>query len=212
MSVIEFSLFERGGLFLWPLFFLSILGLIFFMERALFLHRGQIDAEKFIEGIKNLLRKGRLLEALTHCQETPGPVVSVIKAALLHYDQPEIQLKGAIQTAALVEIPFLERRVGTIAAIAKVAPLLGLLGTVVAILHAFSTMQVRGPYASADAFSGDIASALLTTAVGLAIAVGGYMAHHFLCGRIRALVHDMEWAGNDILQFLLIEMQKRENE
>ena len=202
MGIFDFSLIERGGPLMWPLLVLSLIGFVFFVERTLYLHKGQIRTNTFVDGIKNLVRKRRPLEALTVCEETPGPVASVVKAALLNHDKSEDKMRGAIREAALVEIPSLERRVGTIAAIAKISPLLGLLGTIVALLSAFTQMQEKGPYANAATFSGDVSQALITTATGLAIAIMAYLAHHFLHGRVRALVHDMEWVGNDIIQFL----------
>jgi len=206
MKFFDLSLMERGGPLMWPLLFLSLLGFVFFLERTLYLHKGQIRTADFVEGIKNLVRKRRLLEALTVCEETPGPVAAVVKAALLHHREDETRLRGAIQAMALVEIPALERRLGTIGVIAKVAPILGLLGTVVALWQAFQSMEAAGPYANASSFSGEIASALITTATGLSIAVMAYLAHHFLYGRVRALVHDMEWVGNEMLVFLLVDL------
>lgn len=206
MGIFDFSLIERGGPLMWPLFVLSLIGFIFFVERSLYLHKGQIRTNSFVDGIKNLVRKRRLLEALTVCEETAGPVPNVVKAALLNHDKPEEKMRGAIRDAALVEIPSLERRIGTIAAIAKVSPLLGLLGTLVALLQAFYSMQESGPYATAATFSGDVAEAIITTVTGVAISIMAYLAHHFLYGRVRALVHDMEWVGNDIMQFLLSDV------
>lgn len=209
MSFLNFSLLEKGGPIMWALLVLSVFGFIFFIERTLFLHRGQIRSSTYLEGIKNLLRKRRLLEAITVSEETPGPVPRVIVAALRNYDRPEEEIRTAMREAALVEIPVLERRVGTIAAIAKVSPILGLLGTVVAMLSAYSIMETAGSYADSSLFAGQVAEALITTACGLAISAMAYLAHHFLYGRVRALVHDMEWAANDILQFLLRDMPEQ---
>ncbi|GHC10934.1 MotA/TolQ/ExbB proton channel family protein [Cerasicoccus arenae] len=206
MNYLDLSLIEKGGPIMWPLLALSLLGFVFFVERALYLHRGQIPASAFVDGIKNLVRKQRILEALTVCEETPGPTAAIVKAALMNFDQPEAKIRSTVQEAAIIEIPALERRIGTIAAIAKASPILGLLGTVVALMQAFSVMQAEGPYANASLFSGEIAEALITSATGLAIAVMAYLAHHFLYGRVRALVHDMEWVANDIMQFLLLEL------
>lgn len=206
MTAFNFTLFERGGPVMWLLLFLSIIAIVVFMERALFLHRGQIRSTEFVSGIKNILRKRRLVEALTLCEETPGPVASVVKAGLLHYEDGEAKMKFAIQEAALVEIPMLERRVGAIAAIAQAAPLLGLLGTVLGMITTFGLIHAEGPYVNASVLSGGIWQALLTTAAGLAIAVPCHLAYHFLTGRVRALVHDMEWVGNEIMQFLLKDL------
>ncbi len=206
MNLLDFSLIEKGGPLMAPLLLLALVGFMLFLERTFFLHRGQIRTREFLEGIKNLVRKERVLEALTVCNETPGPVAAIVKAALLNHDQGEERIRGAIQAAALVEIPALERRVGTLAAIAKVAPLLGLLGTVIAMADAYTAMQAAGPYANASLFGGSVAAALVTTAAGLAISMTAYLAHHFLHGRVRALVHDMEWVGHDMLQFLLRDL------
>jgi len=210
MDVFELSLLKDGGPLMWPLLLLSLLGFAIFLERTLHLHRGQIRARTFLDGIKNLVRKRRLLEALTVCEETPAPVASVVKAALLNYDSSEEKMRGAIQEAALVELPMLERRVGTLGAIAGAAPLLGLLGTVVALMQGFYLMQAEGPSADISLFSGEVAAALITTATGLAIAAMAQLAHHFLHGRVRALVHDMEWAGNEVLVFLLRDLPEEE--
>lgn len=191
---------------MWALLALSLFGFVFFVERTLFLHRGQIRTNAYLDGIKNLLRKRRLLEAITVSEETPGPVPKVVVAALRNYDRPEAEIRTAMREAALVEIPMLERRVGTIAAIAKISPILGLLGTVVAMLSAFFKMGEAGSYADASLFSSEVAKALITTAAGLAISAMAFLAHHFLHGRVRALVHDMEWAANDISQFLLRDL------
>ena len=88
------------------------MGFVVFIERALFLHKGQIGTEDFIGGIKNLIRKGRLVEALALCEDTPGPMARIVKSALLHYGEASGQIRNAIQSAAIVEIPLVERRVG----------------------------------------------------------------------------------------------------
>lgn len=190
---------------MWLLFAVSLFGFIIFVERLLFLHKGQIRTEPFLEGIKNLLGKGRLVEALTVCEETPGPVPGVVKAALLHAREGESALRRSIESAALVEIPILERRIGALAAIARIAPLLGLIGTLLALMSGFLSLQQGGEpaYPTFGALVGTVGEAFLTTIVGLIIALMAHVAHHFLSGRVRALVHDMEYAGHHLMQHLL---------
>src|SRR5690606_31936657 len=102
MTGFNLNLFEQGGPIMWVLLLLSIVGLILFVERALFLHRGQIRSTEFLSGIKNTLRKRRLVEAMTLCEETPGPVANVVKAGLLNYEEDAEKMRFAIQEAALV--------------------------------------------------------------------------------------------------------------
>ena len=187
---------------MWPLLVLSLVGFVFFVERTLYLHQGSNAAERFLEGIKNSIRKQRLREALTVCEEAPGPIPQIVKAALLHHADGQEKMRLAVQDAALTEIPLLERRIGTIAAIAKISPLIGLLGTVLALLAGFYAMEQAGPYADASVFSGLIAQALVTTAAGLGISAMAYLANHFLHARVRAIVQEMEWAATQIMQYL----------
>src|SRR6266849_666633 len=151
MSAFDFSLFAKGGPMMGVLLALGLLGLVLFIERTLYLHRGQIRAKAFLDGIENILAKRRLIEALTLCEETPGPVAAVVKAALLHADDDADTMRFHVQEAAVVELPALERRLGAVAAIAQVAPLVGLLGTVLGMITTFVAFGSGGNYATASA-------------------------------------------------------------
>jgi biopolymer transport protein ExbB len=188
----------------WVLLALSFFGFVLFLERTLFLHRGQIRTEAFLDGIRNLLGKGRRMEALTLCEDMPGPIPGIVKAILLQAGQPEDTLRRAAEEAAIVEIPILERRIGAMAAIARIAPLLGLLGTLLGMLNAFFGVAEGASvgFPSFALFLEGLGEALLSTVFGLTIAVMAHIAHHFLHGRVRALVHDMEYSGHNLIQFL----------
>jgi biopolymer transport protein ExbB len=205
MSGFDFSLFARGGPMFWVLAVLSLVGVVLFIERVLFLHRGQIRAKSFVDGIKNILAKRRLVEALTVCEETPGPVAVVVKAALLRADATADAMRFHVQEAAVVELPALERRLGAIAAIAQVAPLVGLLGTVLGMITTFVAFEKGGHYAMAGALSAGMWQALIPAAGSLMLAIPAHLAHHFLSSRVRAIVRDVEWSGNEIMRFLLTE-------
>jgi biopolymer transport protein ExbB len=209
MDYFQDNFISQGGPVMYPLLFISLLGFILFIERSLFLHKGQIGTQDFLSGIKNLVRKKRLVEALTLCEDTPGPMARIMKSALLNYGESRETIRSAIQSAAIVEIPTLERRIGTIAALARVAPLLGFLGTLIAALQALYLLE---------SFNGDsgvlsrlLAEALITSASGLAISVMAMLAYHFLSGRVRALVHDFEWVGHDIHEFLSTQSDAEES-
>jgi len=206
MSGFDLSLFSRGGPMMWVLVVLALIGLVLFIERTLFLHRGQIPSSKaFLSGIKNALAKRRLVEALTLCEEAPGPVAAVVKAALLQADAPAEEMRFHVQEAAVIELPALERRLGAIAAIAQVAPLVGLLGTVLGMVTTFRAFEQGGNYAMAGALSAGMWQALLSAAGGLMIAVPAHLAYHFLSGRVRAILRDVEWAANEIMKYLLTD-------
>ncbi|NBQ56793.1 MAG: MotA/TolQ/ExbB proton channel family protein [Opitutaceae bacterium] len=200
MSVFNFTIFAKGGPMMWVLLALGLLTVLLALERVLFLHRGQIRATTFLEGIKNILAKRRLVEALTVCEETPGPVAAVVKAALLHAEADVATMRFHVQEAAIVELPALERRLGSIATIAQVAPMVGLLGTVLGMATTF--LAFEKDYMSASALATGMWQALLCTAGGLILALPAHIAHHFLSGRVRSIVRDVEWAGNEIMRYL----------
>ena len=191
------------GPFMWVLLFLAVLAIVLFIERTIYLHRGQINAESFLDGIKNLLHKRRLVEAITLCEETPSPVAAIAKAALLNFDSHSNEMQAQVQKSAMVELPPLEKRVGSLAFIAKIAPAVGLLGTLTAMLEGFYTYQSQGNYVGIEVFLSLVVQAILTTVIGLFIGILCQIGYHFLQGRLRAIVHDMEWCGNELMLMLL---------
>lgn len=203
MSAFNFGLFARGGPMMWVLLLLGLSALILAIERTLYLHRAHIRSTSFIDGIKNILTKRRIVEALTVCEEAPGPVPAVVKAALLHADADAETMRFYVQEAAVVELPSLERRLSSIAAIAQIAPMVGLLGTLMGMISTFYAFEKD--YITSSVLATGMWQALLSTAGSLILAIPTYLAHHFLNGRVRAIVRDMEWSGNEIMRYLLTE-------
>ena len=203
MGAFDFSLLAQGGPMMIVLLIMAVAGVVLFVERLLFLHRGQIRSASFVDGIKNILAKRRVMEALTVCEETPGPVAAVTKAALLNVHADADKMRFAVQEAGIIEIPALERRLESIAAIAQIAPLVGLLGTLLGMATTFHAFMTSGAeYATASALSEGMWRALLVSIGGLTIAIPAHLGYHFLSGRVRAIVSDVEWAGNEIMRFL----------
>jgi biopolymer transport protein ExbB len=104
------------------------------------------------------------------------------------------------QATALLELPLYERRIGTLSAIAKIAPIIGLLGTTLGFLDIFRELKSIGVYSGISALAEHTISCILLTAAGLIIAVFSNLFYHFLHGRSKAQIHTMEWAYNRILQ------------
>jgi biopolymer transport protein ExbB len=201
-----FSFPLDAGPFIWILLLLSFLALVFVVERAIFLHRGLVLSSDFIEGVRNNLRAGRPLEALAACEESPGPVPRVVKAALLRTSQGEAAMRAAAMEAGLLELPVLERRLGTISAIGRVAPLIALTGALFSGFHLATALREGSVYASADWLLGDVQAALATAGFGLFVAAACSLSHHFLVGRVRSIVMEMEIATQSIVTFVNHEL------
>ena len=194
-----FDKFQQGGVIMWPMFLMSIAALAVFVERVLFLHRNQIHSRSFLVGIENSLSKGRLVEALTVCQDTPGPAAAMVKAGLMAFRKTDNEIREAVREAAVVELGPIKRRVGALVAIAHAAPLFGLLGTVIGLIDAFSQYEEQGVYLNAGFLATGMWQALISTATGLALSAVCVLGHHFLVGRVRSMTHEMEWLGQELL-------------
>lgn len=175
---------------------------VIFLERFLYLHKSQIRATDFMDGIKTPLKAGRLLEALTICDETPCPVSRVVKAALLNGKNGRAVIVDSIRAAALLELPLLQRRLSSIVLIAKIAPIMGLMGTVLALLEIFAGIGRSGSYFTAAEFSAQIYNALVSTAAGLLLCLVSWVMYAFLLGKVRAIAHDIDWSANEMTLFL----------
>ena len=205
------DIFRMGGPVMIPLAGLALIGAIIFIERLLYLHKGQIRTIEFVSGIKTALKNRRLLEAITICDESFGPVPRIVKTALLNCEQPRDVMSQSVSVAAQNEFALIDRRVASMALIAKIAPLLGLMGTVIALLQVFYTMSNSGSYATVSEFTMYVYAALLSTAFGLLISIFGWLAYSFLNSRVRALAHDIDLSANEIMLFIIRGMPEHEN-
>ena len=194
-----FDKFQQGGIVMWPMFLMSLAALAVFIERVLFMHRNQIRSREFLAGIENTLKKGRLVEALTVCQDTPGPAAAMVKAGLMSFRKSDEEIRESVREAAVVELGPIKRRIGALNAIAHAAPIFGLLGTLIGLIDAFSQYEEQGVYLNAGFLSGSMWQALISTATGLALSAVCILGHHFLVGRIHSIVQEMEWLGSELL-------------
>jgi biopolymer transport protein ExbB len=195
------TLLLKGGPLMWLILFNSVLAIAIFFERLFHYHRAQIDAGDFAQGIRNTLKRGNIIESIALCDETPGPVAQVVKAAVVNHDRGRDEIRETIQDVARSEVARLERRLPILATIAQVTPLIGFLGTVTGMIRMFMVIQ-RVQLANPGDLAGGIWEALLTTAGGLVVAIPTYVAYNYLVSRVHSLVLDMEKAANDIVGYL----------
>jgi len=187
---------------MWPLLACSILALAAFLERIVYLHRATIEVGDLLSGLANLIRYGSFDEAQRECAATPGPVARVLHAAIARHQAPRSELRDIVQEAGQLEVPRLERNLTLLSALAHLAPLLGLLGTLLGMTQVFLSMSAHGGYATASDISAGIYQALLSASTGLAVAIPTQAAYFFLSSRVNKLLHDIERAGIEIVRLL----------
>lgn len=204
------ELIQKGGPVLWVIFASSVIGVFVFLAKLFDLHRAQIRPGDFLKGLYNILQRNNVVEAVSICEETPGPVASVVRAAILHHDEDRAIIQRAIEEAGLAEIPRLERNLTVLATIAQITPLLGLLGTVLGMIRMAIAIEQKAPLVHVGDLMGGLWQALLATAAGLAVAIPAYAGYNFLVSRVESLVLDMERAAVEILAYLTAPGHKRE--
>src|SRR5438046_4653557 len=135
------TLLAKGGAMMWLLLLVSAVGIAVFIERLFHYHRAQINSTEFLNGVRNVLKRENVVEALSICDATPGPVARLVKTAILSRDRGREGVRDALEEAGLLAVPRLEDKLNLLATIAQVAPLMGLLGTVMGFLKIFLKLQ-----------------------------------------------------------------------
>jgi biopolymer transport protein ExbB len=195
-------LLEHGGVMMWLLLALSAVVIVVFIERLLHYHRAQINSLEFLNGVRNVLKRDNVVEALSICDATPGPVARLVKTAILNRDRGREGVRDSLEEAGLLEVPRLEDKLNLLATIAQIAPLMGLLGTVMGFLQMFHDLQSAGPYASPNLLAQGIWKSLISMAAGLAVAIPTYAGYNYLVSRVNSIVLDMEKASTEILNIV----------
>lgn len=201
------ELITQGGPLIFLLLGCSFLAVGVFLERFFHFHRSTIVVQDLIQGLGNLISRKNYAEALHVCAGTPGPVARVMKAVLTRHEAPRAELKEIAQEAGQLEVPRLERSLPVLLSIAYVAPLIGLLGTVLGLVDTFLPVAQNG-YATNTELARGVYRSLVTAAAGIAVAIPAYMLYAYLAQNVRTLMHDMERAGIEMVNLL---MQSRQN-
>jgi len=195
----------KGGPVMIPILLCSILAFAIIIERFIYLQRAKIDTKKFMEDISASLKRNRIMEAIDMCEQTPGPIANVLKAGILRHDRTRHEIREAIEDAGLHEIPRLEKNIGLLATIAHISPLLGLLGTVTGMVKAFQIVQEKStalnPVSPGD-LAGGIWEALITTVVGLIVAIPTLAAYNYFVNRMNNFILEIEMSATDLINVL----------
>src|SRR5262245_48008144 len=156
----------QGGPMIWLIMGASAVAIVVFIERVLHYHRAQINSIEFLNGVRNVLRRDNVVEAVSICDATPGPVARLVKVAILNRDRGREGVREALEEAGLIEVPPLEDKLNLLATIAQIAPIMGLLGTVLGFMTVFADIQAQGLSAHSPRLAGGVWQALVCPAFG----------------------------------------------
>lgn len=180
---------------------MSVLALVFFVERYLTIKKaGQVD-EHFMNNIRANVSAGNIQAARTLCQNTDTPVARMVEKGLSRIGKPLKDIDAAIENVGNLEIFKLEKRLSSIASISGAAPMIGFLGTVTGMIIAFFNMA-KEQNVTPQLLAGGIYQALITTAVGLVIGIFAFMAYNYLVSRVDEVVYKMERSTSEFMDML----------
>ena len=196
------TLLGNGGPVIWLILIAAATAAVVFIERALFCHRSQINSAEFLNGVRTVIKRGNIVEAIAICDATAGPVARLVKAAILARDLGRDRVREAVEEAGLIEVPRLEEKLNLLATITQIAPLLGLFGTIVGFIDVFGQIEQAGLYAHIEMLSHGVWKALVCAAGGIAVAIPAHAGYNYLVSRVNKIVLDMERAAAEIVNIV----------
>lgn len=181
----------------------SLLAMTIFFERLFHLRRSVIDTNKFIINLRGAIQEQNIIEGVRICEETGGAIANIVKAGLMKHERPRDEIESSMEIAGLSEIAQLEKNAKILSIIAHITPLIGLLGTVLGFIQAFSEMRASGLMDISTTRVGEAMEyALVTTAAGLVVAIPTVVAYNYLVSRVKGLVLEMQTTSSEVVDLL----------
>lgn len=195
------------GPFLYPLGLASIIVVWFSIERLVVLRRGRVIPRPFVRRFFEHLEEGKLdpKSALKLCEESGSPIASIFAHGLRKWGKSSVEVEQAIIDGGERQVSQLRKHLRVLNGASTVAPLLGLLGTVVGMIESFNTIATKAAMGKSEELAAGIGLALLTTAVGLMIAIPALIMYMYLSGRVDALVIEMDGLAQDLVDLISAE-------
>ncbi len=195
------ELVQAGGWLMYPILLSSVIAFAIIAERLWTLQRKKVIPEKLMPAIWKLLRENQLTEQHISEIEQGSPLGKVLAAGLVNRHLPREVVRESIEETGRFAAHDLERFINTLGTIANIAPLLGLLGTVIGMIKVFTAITTVG-VGDPALLAGGISEALITTAAGLSVAIPAVIFYRYLKRRIDELVVGMEQEAMKLVEVL----------
>ncbi len=186
-----FELVKAGGWLMLPIIACSVLALAIVIERFWSLQRNKIIPDQLVNKVWHWVQQGQMTAERLRDLRQGSPLGRILASGLVNANQPREVMKEAIEDTGRHVVLELERYLNALGTIAAIAPLLGLLGTVVGMIQVFSVITSVG-VGDPGELAGGISKALITTAAGISVAIPSLIFYRYFRGRVDQLVVDME--------------------
>jgi biopolymer transport protein ExbB len=176
----------KGGPVMLPIILGSIYGLAIIFERIWFLRKIKMDSSRFVQDIFKYIKGNNFQKALELCDKNIDyPVAAIFKIGIERRNSPAERLEKILEQAGNNQIQRMEKRLGALASIIGIEPLLGLLGTITGLIRAFMSWEQAGANITVNVLALGIYEAMITTAAGLMVAIPFYLFYNYFISRIK---------------------------
>ena len=208
-SIVRF--FQEGGVFMYPIAIIMAIGLAIAFERLLFLMKEKSSNRKTFEEILPMLESRDMRSALNYANESGSKLGNIFSAAIARIpgSQRREEIEYALEEGLMEAVPQLEKRTQYVATLANIATLMGLLGTIMGLIAAFTAVANAAPAEKATLLSQSISVAMNTTAFGLMAAIPLLVLHTYLQTKTNEIVDSIEMAG---VKFLNIITERKQGQ
>ncbi|MCH2200584.1 MAG: MotA/TolQ/ExbB proton channel family protein [Fuerstiella sp.] len=192
----------------------SVVALWSAIERLVLLRKRRVIPRAFVDRFLLHLRTGRMDKptGVAVCQQNASPVAEIFLHGIRKWGKPAVEIEQAVMDGGERQVALLKKRLRVLNGVATIMPLIGLLGTVTGMIEAFNNIADSNAIGQAEILASGIALALLTTAIGLFIAIPALTAYMFLAGRIDALVVEMDRLGQEVVHLISAEALRERGE
>ena len=198
------ELIQKGGITMYPIILLSVIALAVFLERLISLRKEKYVPKAFYEQLVSLIKKRNINEAVEVCKADKSALARISETIITNTDLPLSRLLEVAEESGRNEAAKLDKFLPSLQTIVAIAPLLGLLGTVLGMIKIFDVIALQGT-GNAEALSSGIAEALLTTAAGLVVAIPAQIFYFIAKARADAIGVALEKASSEVMNLLFKE-------
>ena len=196
-----FSLLQKGGYIMYPLYLLLVIAIYVFFERMIAIKKAGTIDPKFMLIIRDNIISGNLGAAKTLAKNTDNPVAKMIEQGVMRIGKPLDAIEKSMENVGKLEMYSMERNLNILSLVAGIAPMFGFLGTIIGMVQLFYGIASTGEY-TLNTIAGGIYTKMITSATGLIIGLIAYVGHNYLTTQIDKTANKMETASADFLDIL----------
>jgi len=193
-----------GGLYMWAILIVSVVGIAIIIERFFYLSfKCRLEKQDFMNQLAKLVSGGEMEKAIALAKKSTSPLGKVLYSILINHNEQEKDIQDAVDEVFLTESPKIMRWTPLLATVANLATLLGLLGTIIGLILAFDAVANVPAAQKAAALATGISVALATTAFGLTVAIPSLGFHGFLTTKSDRLIEEMDEKSVKMMHYIV---------